>query len=160
MLITRQNPKGGPTLRGFPIEEDDDTGVLGYKVGYCPCGCGKPLLIRTLDVRAVMEKFGYSMDQYDSALFKLKRKYSTPLRERIIKFLGGKVEQGTTPLRTLNDYASIKNMKETEKPKEFTREYFVEQGRKGGEKVKELYGLTHFQKIRKKGIRKKVDKST
>lgn len=88
MVITRQNPKGGPALKGFPIEEDPDTGVLGYKVGYCKHG--DPLLIRTLDVRKVMEKFGKSMDDYDTALFKLKK--SEPLRNRIIKFLGGRVE--------------------------------------------------------------------
>lgn len=52
-------------------------------------------------------------------------------------------------------------MKEnTEEQKEFTREYFVEQGRKGGQKVKELYGLTHFKKIRKKVGKKKSDLST
>ncbi len=90
MVITRQHPNGGPTLKGFPIEEDANTGVLGYKVGYCSCGCAEPLLIRTVDIRAVMNKFGASMDEYDTALYKLKRK--EPLRDRIIKFLGGKTD--------------------------------------------------------------------
>jgi hypothetical protein len=92
MLLTRQNPSGGPSLKGYPIEADPDTDVLGYKVGYCGCGCKKPILIRTLDVRQVLEKFGYSLDQYDTSFFKLKRKYKDPLRNRIIKFLGGKVD--------------------------------------------------------------------
>lgn len=91
MVLTRQNPNGGPALKGFPIEEDPSTGVLGYKVGYCTCGCKEPLLIRTIDVRQVVDKFGLSLDEYDTSLFKLKRK--EPLRDRIIKFLGGKIDE-------------------------------------------------------------------
>lgn len=90
MILTRQNPKGGPALKGFPIEEDLDTGVLGYKIGYCSCGCDQPLLIRTVDVRQVVTKFGISLDEYDSSLFKLKSK--KPLRDKIINFLGGRVD--------------------------------------------------------------------
>jgi hypothetical protein len=47
-----------------------------------------------------------------------------------------------------------------EKPKVFTREYFVEQGRRGGQKVKELYGITHFEKMSRKGVKKRLEKNT
>ncbi len=87
MLITRQHPKGGPPLKGFPLDEDPDTGVLGYKIGYCPHG--DPLLIRTVDVNAVMSKFGRSIDEYSSWFSKLKHR--TPLKHRLIKLLGGKI---------------------------------------------------------------------
>lgn len=42
------------------------------------------------------------------------------------------------------------------KPEKFTREWFVEEGKKGGYKTKELYGLKHYSKIRKK--KEPVDK--
>lgn len=42
-----------------------------------------------------------------------------------------------------------------EKPKKYTREWFVEQGRKGGQKTKDLYGRKHFKEIPSL----KVDKS-
>lgn len=43
----------------------------------------------------------------------------------------------------------------------YTREYFVKQGRKGGQKTKKLYGIKHYMRIspRKKKIEKTVDKS-
>ena len=40
-------------------------------------------------------------------------------------------------------------------PEKYTREWFIEQGRIGGNKTKELYGLKHFEKIRKKGEKSK-----
>lgn len=90
MLLTRQNPHGGPALQGYPIEEDAHTGVLGYKVGYCGCGCGEELLIRTIDVRQVVAKFGYSLDQYYEMIGKKAPK--EPMKNKIIRLLGGKVE--------------------------------------------------------------------
>lgn len=39
------------------------------------------------------------------------------------------------------------------KPEKYTKEWFAEQGSLGGKRTKELYGLNHFAKIR----RKKVD---
>jgi hypothetical protein len=93
MLITKQNPNGGPALKGFPIEEDSDTGMLGYKLGYVKCGgCDKTetVLMRTVDTRQIVNKFGMSLDEYDQNLLKLKPK--EPLRDRIIRFLGGRVE--------------------------------------------------------------------
>lgn len=93
MIITRQNPNGGPALRGFPIEEDPDSGVLGFKLGYVQCECGKhkTLLIRTTDIRQVIQKFGFSIDEYDTALFKLKKK--RPWRHRIVELFGGKIDE-------------------------------------------------------------------
>lgn len=85
MVITRQNGNGGPALKGFPIEEDPDTGILGYKVGYCPCPCNKPLLIRTVDVRQVMDKFGMSIDEYDTAFFKIKQKYKKSFLSKVAR---------------------------------------------------------------------------
>ena len=96
MLITKQNPNGGPALKGFPIAEDTESGMLGYKVGYLDfnCECGKhvydQVLMRTVDTRQIVNKFGMSLDEYDRHLLKLKPKDS--LRVRIIRFLGGKVD--------------------------------------------------------------------
>lgn len=41
-------------------------------------------------------------------------------------------------------------------PVKFTREWFVEQGRLGGLKTKEIHGLKHFRKLNEKR-KKKVD---
>lgn len=38
--------------------------------------------------------------------------------------------------------------------KKYTKKYFEEMGRQGGEKTKQLHGLKHFKKIRK--IKRKV----
>lgn len=94
MLITKQNPNGGPPLREFPIEEDGDSGMLGYKLGYISltCKCGNDLhdqvLMRIVDTRQIVNKFGMSLDEYDTRVLKLKPK--EPITHRIIKFFGGK----------------------------------------------------------------------
>lgn len=94
VLITKQNPKGGPALRGFPIREDADSGVLGYGIGYITlnCECGKStydeVLMRTVDTRQIVNKFGVSLDEYDQSLLKLKPK--EPWQHRLIRFFGGK----------------------------------------------------------------------
>ena len=90
VLLTRQHPKGGPVLKGYPLMEDPETGMWGYKVGYCPCGCGQPLLIRTVDVRDIVNRFGTTLEEYKRWTAKLKPK--TPLKHRMIRFLGGRVE--------------------------------------------------------------------
>lgn len=92
VIISKQNPNGGPTLKGFPIEEDPDSGMLGYKLGYIACQCGRQdsVLMRTVDCRQIVNKFGMSLDEYDRSLLKLKPK--EPIRNRLIKFLGGKVD--------------------------------------------------------------------
>lgn len=76
MIVTKQNPNGGPMLKMYPIDEDPETGVLGYKVGYCPCGCNQPLLLRTVDVRDIVNRFGWSLTEYEAAIKKLKPKVS------------------------------------------------------------------------------------
>lgn len=93
VLITRQNPNGGPALKGFPLEEDPQSGVWGYKLGYyiCSCGCnsGEMVLIRRIDAAAVVAHFGISEEEY--ARIKKKIGDKVPLRHKIIKLLGGKV---------------------------------------------------------------------
>lgn len=89
MLLTRQNPKGGPTLKGYPLEEDPASGMFGYKLGYCGCGCGEPVYMRSIDVREVTAKFGYSLEEYKKIFQKLKPK--VPIRHRLIEALGGKI---------------------------------------------------------------------
>lgn len=81
MLITRQNLNGGPKLKTCPLVYDESTGSLMHKVGYCN-GCNEPLGIRTVDLKEVMEVFGLSFGQ----------NYKLSLRERVIKFLGGKID--------------------------------------------------------------------
>lgn len=78
MFITRQNLRGGAKLRGFPLAEDKDSGFLGYKIGYCS-GCNKDLLMRTIEIGQVVEKFYHTLEG----------KKRRSLRERIIQFLGG-----------------------------------------------------------------------
>lgn len=88
MVITKQNPKGGPMLKSYTIQEDEETGVYGYPLGYCDCG--QRLLIRTLDMRDICNRFGWSLTEYEEAKKRLQPK--PPFRHRIIKFLGGKIE--------------------------------------------------------------------
>lgn len=82
MIVTKQNPAGGPTLKSYPIKEDPDTGTLGYQIGYCSCGCGKPIMLRTIDVRDIVNKFGFSLIEYEAALKKLKPK--VPFRKKLV----------------------------------------------------------------------------
>lgn len=87
MIVTKQNPQGGPAMKMYPIREDPETGILGYHVGYCPCS--EPLLLRTVDVRDIVNKFGWSLTEYEESIKKLKPK--APLRHRIVRFLGGTI---------------------------------------------------------------------
>lgn len=64
MLLTRKNALGGPELRKFPIEEDEETGLWGIKIGYCK-GCNEPLLMRTIDASAILAKLRYDLDEYE-----------------------------------------------------------------------------------------------
>lgn len=89
VIISRQNMKGGPALKGYPLDEDPDTGQLGHKLGYCP-GCNNPLLIRTLDMRDIVAKFGTTINEYEGIFKRLKPK--TPFRHKVIRLLGGKVD--------------------------------------------------------------------
>lgn len=79
MLITRQNQKGGPKLKSCPIDIDEKSGNFGYKIGYCD-GCNEPLLIRTLDLREILDYFGMAGE------FK-----TQSIREKIIHWLGGEI---------------------------------------------------------------------
>ena len=81
MFITRQNAKGGPRLKICPIDVDERTGNFGYRIGYCS-GCNEPLMIRTVELREVLEYFGVSGSE------KLKHE---SLRERIVHILGGEI---------------------------------------------------------------------
>lgn len=80
MLITRQNSKGGPKIQNFPIDEDKNTGMFGYKIGYCE-GCNEPILLRTIDLREIFMRFG--VDKYEVP--------KETFREWVIKRLGGQV---------------------------------------------------------------------
>jgi len=78
-------------LEGYPIGEDPETGLFAYRLGYCECGCNKPIGIRTVDLREVLSHFKLALDEYELWKSKL-RKPKVPLRHRIIKLLGGKIE--------------------------------------------------------------------
>ena len=95
MIITKQNPSGGPALKAYTIQEDPETGLYGYPIGYCPCGCKERLLIRTLDMREICNKFGWSLTEYEETQEEVKRRLAPrlPLRHRMIKWLGGSVEE-------------------------------------------------------------------
>ena len=79
MLITRQNLNGGPKLKSCPLVIDENSGTLMHKLGYC-ANCNEPLGIRTVDLKEVLEVFGFGEG------------YKLSLRERVIKLLGGKIE--------------------------------------------------------------------
>lgn len=87
MMISRKNLRGGRRLEGFPLVEEQ--GLLGYKVGYCE-GCNEPIVIRTIDVREVVDNFGVSDDVYRRSfnLFKDRQ----PMKHRVIHWLGGEVK--------------------------------------------------------------------
>lgn len=95
MLITKQNPKGGPELKVHTIQLDESTGVYGYPLGYCPCGCGERLLVRTLDMREMVDKFGWSLTEHEETMAEVKRRLAPklPFHLRLAKLLGGKVDE-------------------------------------------------------------------
>jgi hypothetical protein len=68
--------------------EDPNTGAYAYKVGYCGCGCGEEVGIRTIDLREVVNKFGFALDNLDK--WKAPRE---PLKHKLIRLLGGKVDK-------------------------------------------------------------------
>jgi hypothetical protein len=90
VMLTRANQNGGRPLSGYPITEDPATGMWGYKLGYCDCGCNEPILMRTVDARAVVTHFGIAEEEYEEWKTKIIRKPKRPLRVKIIEFLGGK----------------------------------------------------------------------
>lgn len=73
MLFTRNNRLGGPELTKFPIDEDEETGIWGIKLGYCK-GCNEPLLIRTIDASVILAKLRYDLDEYEKLKISM-RKY-------------------------------------------------------------------------------------
>lgn len=83
MLVSRANLNGGRPLKGYPYDEDPETGLLGFKLGYCS-GCNEPIMIRSVDVREVVKHFGDIVD------YEPPRRLS--LKKRIILWLGGRVE--------------------------------------------------------------------
>ena len=56
MLITRQNPNGGRPLREYPIDTDQKTGRMGFKIGYC-VNCAEPILLKISDADDVARMF-------------------------------------------------------------------------------------------------------
>lgn len=91
MLVTKKNMLGGRELTKFHIEEEN--GVWGYKVGYCSCGCNEPLLIRTIDLKDIVDQFGISLEAYNymKEAFKKFRPRVT-VRQRMINFLSKSVD--------------------------------------------------------------------
>lgn len=100
MMLTRQNLKGGPKLKKFPLEEIN--GALGYKVGYCE-GCNEPLLLRTLDAREILAHLHYSEEAYAKLLKNLKPKLS--FKKRLIKYLVGKMGE----IQVVNEIETVYN---------------------------------------------------
>lgn len=84
MLITRKHTFAGKPLTRFPLEEEN--GLLGYKVGYCP-GCNEPLLLRTVDAQYILARLYHSTKEYEKLLNELKPKFS--FKQKFIKWLIG-----------------------------------------------------------------------
>ncbi len=90
MLLVRQNPKGGWPLKGYPLDADPETGSMGYKVGYCSCGCKQPILIRLGDLRDIVDEFGLSAGLCVQEEPKQWLVSPIPaLKKRIVESLGG-----------------------------------------------------------------------
>jgi hypothetical protein len=91
MFITRQHPSGARPLKAYPIDTEPRSGKLGYKIGYCMCGCKEPLFIRTIELREVLEYFG----EINNSYYNKKLSLTTKLKSRIIKMLGGTIPNDT-----------------------------------------------------------------
>lgn len=85
MLITTQHPNGAPKLQFHGLYRDQESNILGYKIGYCPCGCLEPLVIRMSDIYEILDKWHYIVThQRESVITKIKK--------NLVLKLGGKVE--------------------------------------------------------------------
>lgn len=83
MIVTRANLNGGRPLRGYPLTEDQRTGFLGYKLGYCS-GCNEPVSIRTVDIKDVVNHFGLVIEEKEGDRISF--------RQKVILWLGGRIE--------------------------------------------------------------------
>lgn len=92
MFLTRQNQNGGRGLTKFHVEEEK--GTWGYKIGYCPCGCNEQILIRTVDLRDVVDQFGMSLEAYNYLTRTFKGfEPKTSIRQKLINVLSKKSVQ-------------------------------------------------------------------
>ena len=66
-VIERQNPKGGPELKRFPIREEEKTGALMYLLGYHD-KCGEEIGFRTIDARFFAEVIGHQTQTLNEAI--------------------------------------------------------------------------------------------
>ncbi len=86
MLITRQNPTGGRPLRDYPIDRDEKTGRMGFKLGYCS-KCAEPLLLKISDADEVAQRF------VQPEVIEVKVPLMQKLKKQIVESLGGTVPE-------------------------------------------------------------------
>lgn len=86
MFITTQHPRGAKKLSFKTLHPDTLTNKLGYKIGYCSCGCDESLLISISDIHDVLNEWGYINAQKEP-------KYIQKIKEKIILNLGGVLPQ-------------------------------------------------------------------
>ena len=100
-VIERQNPKGGPELKRFPIREEEKTGALMYLLGYHD-KCGEEIGFRTIDARFFAEVIGYQTQTLNEAIAGVIKKFEPKqtLKEKMIVRLGGKVAEHEKPLHS------------------------------------------------------------
>lgn len=86
MLLTRKHPKAGRRLveGSYTVEEDRDTGHLGYRLGYCP-KCAEKILLSMREARLVANQFAYYDNRYQQLVKKIKPKI--PIRLLIARWL-------------------------------------------------------------------------
>lgn len=89
MLVTRQNPNGGPHLKGYPVAKDLDTDRMGYQLGYCPHG--DKIVMPFSEVSRVVNEFSWTVEKYEGFWSKLVPK--TSLKHRLIKWMGGTINK-------------------------------------------------------------------
>lgn len=88
MAILRANPNGGRPLKpgSFPLVVGKD-GRMGYKLGWCDCGCKEEIVIALGDWSDFSEGINESQQKAFSIIESLKPKRT--LREWLIEKLGG-----------------------------------------------------------------------
>jgi hypothetical protein len=74
------------------MHTDEESGLLDYKIGYCPCGCKEPLLVRRVELREIVDCFGLSDDFYGPPEKEACLPYQS-MKKKLVESLGGTLER-------------------------------------------------------------------
>ncbi len=85
MLMTTSHPKGAKRLSFTSLDWDTQTGCMGYKIGYCNCGCEESVVLAMSDVMDILQAWGYAIRYPNKPIIQR-------IKNALIQKLGGKVE--------------------------------------------------------------------